>query len=121
MSDENPYATPEARIDIRSWDGRLTALERKLLVTYRAWHDRPPTLLRMVGMNWKPFLFLLVYGLGSFALCVSFHIPNVGYLVLGFVCGAILRDLGTFRRLYKLWPFLDEVLNWRRIDQLLDD
>jgi len=76
-----------------------------------------------MGWYWKSsrkIYVLLVF------LCVggaAFYYWNGWLIVSGFFCGTlfgvILRDAGWHRRHVRSWPLSQEIINWRRVDELI--
>ena len=77
--------------------------------------------MTIAGLIWASrrvylLLFLLFGALAG--LLYLFVAPVAAtYVALALVV-AILRDVGYFRRSAKLWPVLEQVLDWKRIEQL---
>ena len=43
-----------------------------------------------------------------------------GILVLGLILGTVIRDIQFFIQRKRIWPVIAEVLDWQRIDDLLN-
>ena len=65
-------------------------------------------------------LLVLVFTFAA-VLTYTFRLPSVGLILVGMAIGAISRDFGMFRKMVIVWPVLSRVLDWRRIDELLED
>lgn len=46
--------------------------------------------------------------------------PQVWMLVAGLVAGSCLRDLGYVRSARAVWPVSFEVIDWTKVDKLLE-
>ena len=73
------------------------------------------------GLLWANrliYLLLLVL-FGAFAVILYFALGWVAasYVAVSFAV-LILRDLGYYRRSAILWPALEQVLDWNRVEEL---
>lgn len=48
-------------------------------------------------------------------------VPFATFGVIGIAIGALSRDFGRFHQTVKLWPALDEVIDWNKVDDLLNN
>lgn len=99
---------------------QLTTLQVKLLNRYRQWRQNPPTVFSLLCLEWKAELMLVGYCLLAGAYCYWAEMQVTLYLVCGAMFGALTRDIGLFRRTTQIWPMLSEVIDWNRVDQVLD-
>jgi hypothetical protein len=63
-------------------------------------------------------LFVLCFAAFGAFLYHQFGPPVAGYVAVAFV-SIVLRDIGYFRRSVRIWPILQQVLNWPKIEQLV--
>lgn len=99
---------------------KLTKLQHQSLKVYLRWHTQPPTIGVLARSSLRSWLALsLVAGLGC--LIVQSGYPEAGWLVIGMMGGAFLRDIGRFRVLLKVWPAHEEVTNWARVKEVLEE
>ncbi len=66
---------------------------------------------------------VLVVGLAGLfyvALPKSGAFSGVCYFLAGTFVGSVARDLGVIRRTLQAWPILADIIDWRRVDKLLD-
>ncbi|MDQ2807720.1 MAG: hypothetical protein M3Z04_12560 [Chloroflexota bacterium] len=101
----------------------LTHLQRATLMLYRAYHANAPTvggILRRLTKRYLIMLIVVVATLTVVTLTGSFSdaLPWAG-LLIGLVSGAAARDLGYARIAVRVWPVLNQVLDWQKIDALL--
>ena len=100
---------------------KLSAIQRRLLYQYRDFHESAPSVSRLVAIStWAYVRLLLVFTI-AFALTWTYEFRSTALLLLGMVIGTVSRDFGTFRRMVKIWPVLCHVLDWKRIDELLEE
>ncbi len=97
----------------------LTRFQRKTLTWYLKYHDKPPTLGRLVLRSWWTHAAMLAIGVGIAASLYYLGIPSVGTLLLGMMLGAVVRDIRHFWNTVMVWPLLEQVFDWERIKQLL--
>jgi hypothetical protein len=45
----------------------------------------------------------------------------IGFVLVGFVLGGIGRDVGLFIRTKSLWTLQKEIIDWDKVDKLLDN
>jgi hypothetical protein len=77
-------------------------------------------LVGLFQQAWKVELILIaVSALGVYA-AYTLHAYWAAFIVVGLFIGALARDVGSFRRVIQIWPVFAEVLDWQRVDQLLD-
>ncbi len=99
----------------------LTPLLRSTLRYYQGYRDKPPTLWSLWEQSSKNHAILfMVVSLGSIYLYLDVS-RAVGLFFAGIGVGAILRDIGRFRAFARIWPVLAQILDWKKIDDLLDD
>ncbi len=48
-------------------------------------------------------------------------LDGAGWTLCGLGIGSLLRDIGTRRRSIALWPHLDAVIDWSRVEAQLGD
>lgn len=98
----------------------FTKLQLRSLKVYLSWHTRPPNFAVLARSSLRSWVALaLVAGLGC--LIVEWGYPEAGWLVIGMMGGAFLRDIGRYRVLLKVWPAHDEVTDWERVRQVLNE
>ena len=59
-------------------------------------------------------------GLGGF-LVVATAQDWAGWLLLGMGLGSLLRDIGSRRRSIIVWPLLDAVIDWQKVERLAEE
>ena len=98
---------------------KLTPLQRMTLTAYLEYGDSPPTWGKLIRRAWRRHLILV--GTGVITVIVLLLLGGVEAVVgfAAFMAGAILGEIGMYRRFLHLWPALARVLNRKRIDELL--
>jgi hypothetical protein len=97
----------------------LTRCQRHALRRYQEYRLRAPTLGGLLMLSWKAHVFLVLVFLAGSYLCFVVEQPTAGWILIGMLFGALLRDVGLFRRFLQLWPALEATLDWQRVDEML--
>jgi hypothetical protein len=103
----------------------LSTLHRRALANYREYRSKGgPTMLGLVRKSLKQYLTILILCAAAVGV-VALHNDRASLIVNGFLIGGVYlgyvaRDIGTNHAFIRLWPLLDQVFDWRRIDELLD-
>lgn len=96
-----------------------TKIQLKLLKIYAGHHAQSPTIARMVRIYWNSFVFPVV-GVAIGCWAITAGIPAVGWLFVGAWIGVFLRDVGRFQVFFQTWPVLHEVIDWKRVNDLVE-
>jgi hypothetical protein len=99
---------------------QLTKVQRQMLEQYRAYRGNRPGVGFFVRLNLWRYLLLVGAAVVAFLLLLFLGAGGSACLVLGLVAGALLRDIALFRRFKNTWPVTERVLDWERIDYLLE-
>ncbi|MBS0204330.1 MAG: hypothetical protein JSS49_15610 [Planctomycetes bacterium] len=99
---------------------QLSPAQRKNLSIWRAFHDEPPTVAELIRLNVRRILILSICFVGPSAIAISDRSYSVAAMGLGMFLGILLRDFGAFRATVHFWPALNDVVDWNRLDELLD-
>ena len=97
----------------------MTSLQRRNLQLYLRFRGQRMSIARLLWAN--RFIYaLLVLVFGAFAAFLYFAIGPyaAGYVGVAFAV-LILRDIGFYRRSVALWPLLEQVLDWGRVEALV--
>jgi len=92
---------------------------RAQLRLFLRFRNRPPTILAQFAANRGRYLFLLA---GTCVLAGLSYLVDGGWagrLVGAAAAGAVVRDIGLFRRVAAGWPITREVINWAKVELLL--
>ena len=95
-------------------------LQQQVLNHYQEYHRIYPTLVQLIVRNLGRYLLIIAVAALVLVLSYALERPAVANFVLGLLIGALLRDLGTFIQFTKTWPIIDPVLDWDRIEALLE-
>lgn len=100
---------------------KLTKFQASLLSYYHQNRDRQITVWGILATAWKNYivLMLLVFAIVVVAWYLDWLV--ISYLVAGLVVGALLRDIGYAHRSTKFWPVLMSIIEWRKVEELLDN
>jgi hypothetical protein len=97
---------------------KLTSSQLKFLRAWLQFYHSGFTFGQWFRLNWKVLLILAVMLVLS-GLIASV-IPIVGWLCFGFYLGLASRDITYFRIARRRWPAVLDVVNWDRVQQLVD-
>jgi len=102
----------------------LTKLQRRALAIYHWYHQHPPTWqVYLMAMIWRSsyLVYLGIIGVAALLLLIN-RVAAIGgwsYLLLGVIIGSFLRALLAYRQTIRLWPMLDSIIDWAKVDALL--
>jgi hypothetical protein len=103
------------------WRSISMKLQQQVLELYQNYHVSPPSLVGLIGRNLGRYLLMIITAALAIILFYSVQLPNHASVLLGLLIGALLRDIAVFQRLIKTWPITESVLDWDRIDTLLEE
>ena len=96
----------------------LTRRQRKQVALYLHFKDRPMSIGALFWFNRRLYAFLVLAGLLSAALAYWLN----DFVLLTIVAVAygtmLLRDVGYYWRSQSIWPVLQQVLAWEKLQQL---
>lgn len=99
----------------------MTRLQRRNLQLYLRFRDKQMTVAQLIWCNRRIYLLLLLV----FAIVAALFYAAAGTLGASFAGVAlavmVLRDIGYYRRSVAIWPALQRVLDWTKVEQLLVD
>lgn len=97
----------------------LTPMQRAILKQYQQFGDRPPTVGRLFALSTRFYVVLLI-ALGLAALpWIAIGQWSQIWLYVSFACGLLLRDFQLNRMATQFWPALAQVLDWKKVDELV--
>ena len=99
---------------------QLTKVQRQTLEQYQANRGKRHGVGYFLRLNLGRYLLMIVAAVVAFFLLRFLGVDGPAYLVLGLVAGALLRDFGLYRQFKERWPVVESVLDWQRIDSLLE-
>jgi hypothetical protein len=96
----------------------LTAFQRKTLEGWRRMKPHGLTWAMGLGRLARSWIVLLALVAAVYAVALAGG-PALWPVVACFVAGAMLRDLGYIRSARKIWPISLAVIDWTKVDELL--
>jgi hypothetical protein len=97
---------------------KLTKYQLKVLRAWLRYYHSGYGFDKWLGINWKLMIFLVV--MLALALVIATAVPVVGWTCFAFYLGTLLRDITYFRLGRRNWPVMLDVVNWDRVQQLVD-
>ena len=102
---------------------QLTKQQRRALEIYRWYRTHPPIFrFYLSAMLWRSARWLYVGIFGIAVLIVLSRASMFGslaYIILGLLFGFVIRDLLYYRQTTLVWPVFDEIIEWSKVDALL--
>jgi hypothetical protein len=98
----------------------LTSLQKIVLQRYKGYRSQPPTFMGVLKQSWRGEVILVAASALVAWFAYSSHLYALAYFIVGMLVGTLARDVGTFRRVLQVWPALSQVLDWHRVDEVLD-
>lgn len=96
----------------------MTPIQRRNLEIYLHFRDQPMTVPALIWAN-RRIYFLLLSLYTAFAALVYTAFGMTGAAFVGVALAAVLlRDIAFYRRSVAVWPMLQEVLDWNKIETL---
>ena len=99
---------------------QLTKVQRQTLEQYKAHRGKRHGVGYFVRLNLWRYLLLVGAAVVAFFLLRFLGVVGAAYILLGLVAGALLRDFGLYRQFKERWPVVEGLLDWERIDNLLN-
>jgi len=98
----------------------LTRIERKTLQSYRGLRADKGSVTGQIRRN--VYIFIYWFVLAILLVPIAYLISDsLGMLLLGAITASALRDIRYFMRTKQIWPMVEEIMNWPRIEELLDN
>jgi uncharacterized membrane protein len=97
-----------------------TNFQRLILLSYKAKQAKTPTLGSMIQGYWLAAVTLIVGALLAGGALFALHLYTLAYLVAGGVLGWLVHTVWMFQKVIEGWPTIVQVLDWNKVDQLLD-
>src|SRR5260370_15696786 len=102
---------------------KLTWKQWRILTAYRKWHQSGLSLWRVYrSAGWRIVVPLAV-AMGAAAFCFAYggNVSWFGLVFVGIGFGFFARDFGSSLQSVAVWPVIDRVTDWDRVDQLLNE
>lgn len=97
----------------------LTPLQRAILENYRQFRDRPPTIWRLFAISTRFYMVLLITLIVAAMPWIAIGQWSQIWIYVAFACGLLLRDYQLNRMAAQFWPALAQVLDWKKVDDLV--
>lgn len=104
---------------------QLTPLQRRALATYHWYHThRPTTQATLVALLWQAsgIFWLSVVGMAILVLLASRGgaLQIWAVLLIGVAVGLLARTAIYYVQTIRLWPMLEQIIDWQAVEQLLE-
>lgn len=98
---------------------QITRTQRKSLENLQNLRNDGPSVVSQMRRNAGVFISLLI---GALVLVpIGFMVDAwIGTFTIGLFVGTLVRDIRGFRQWNRLWPVMEQVMDWKRIEELLD-
>ncbi len=97
----------------------LSKTRRRFLTAYRRYREQGgPTLRNLIGLRFVVFLAL---GAVLFAVGFSVASPFLMGFAIGLFAGLVEVDYFTAERVIRSWPMIADVVDWQKVDRLLEE
>lgn len=97
----------------------LSKVKYSLVQAYKRQHQHGVSLARFLYGNWLRWGIFSGAAASSYFLVVP-SMPEFGWASIGLFLGAALRDIGHFRMVRRIWPMVDRITDWQKVDDLID-
>jgi len=97
-----------------------TNLQNRNLELYAKYRNDRPCLRNLIAFNrarYYPIFVIMAIGV-IFLVLPDFHI--FGIIIISMTAGVLIRDLGFFRHTVLIWPLVQEIIDWNKVDQLIN-
>ena len=100
----------------------LTAHHRKLLGNYRSYHQTAPTFGSLLRQHAGALTILVgITVAGAYLALHSWGWTfGAGCFVSGLGFGSLVRIFRPLASFARLWPVIDHIVDWQKVDALLD-
>ncbi len=98
---------------------KITSTQRRALQFFRQHQFVDLMVWQQIRFNWLSCLLLCIFAAAGLAFLLLTG-SGTGWLWVGLATGALVRDIGRFRALARLWPLYREITDWKRVADLLE-
>ena len=96
----------------------MTRLQQRNMRLWLRFRDQRMTILGLIWANRRMYLLLFV-AFGLLAICAHFYFGPIGSsFLLVALAAVLLRDVGFYRRSVAVWPLLQQVFDWKKVEEL---
>lgn len=97
----------------------LSRIQRRTLLHYRGLQSDQASIFGQIRRNLGVYTYLLVVAV--VLVPIGFTVDeSFGMILLGILLGYLIRDIRHFIMVNRVWPIMANVLNWQRIEELLN-
>lgn len=97
---------------------QLTGPQRRMVCFYRDHRHAPPTVGGFFRRGARLLLLWAACGVAGSYLCTLLDQPALAFLVVGMLAGAALREFRQYLWVVQVWPAVDAILDWQRVEEL---
>ncbi|MBV7332504.1 hypothetical protein KFU94_30610 [Chloroflexi bacterium TSY] len=97
----------------------MNRVQRKTLQHYQGLQTDQAAVFGQIRRNLGIYIYLLAVAVIVVPIGIVMD-QNFGLILLGIHLGFLIRDIRHFIMTKKVWPVVADVLNWKRIEQLLN-
>lgn len=99
----------------------MTRLQLRNFKLYLLFRDKPMSVAGLLWANRRVYL-ILTAAFGALVAVMYFTVGGYEAAFMGFVFFVVMmRDIGFFRRSAAVWPALRQVLDWKKIEEMVAD
>ena len=98
----------------------LTKWQIKLLSFYQRHRTETPTIFAIIRRFLPSWTLITLMTFVASVLSVAQGWSHVSWLLVGLWFGVFCRDVGSIRGFFRSWPVWQRIIDWDRVDQLLD-
>lgn len=100
---------------------KLTRIQKKFVNIVSRRRGTQVTLARKLLVRSRRWILLGVLS-GGAAFCFwQLGLPSLSFIFTGFWLGGVLADFGWMLTGHRLWPVIQEITDWNKVDQLVGD
>ncbi|HSG17855.1 MAG TPA: hypothetical protein VLE70_16240 [Anaerolineae bacterium] len=99
---------------------QLTKSQRRNLELYATYRSAPPTFWSLFRHNLPRLVFMALLVFLLYLLAPTAGTEWLALIATGLFLGVLGRDIGRFWQFVRMWPALAAVLDWQRLDMLLN-
>jgi hypothetical protein len=99
----------------------LSKYQRRALRRSLELRDQPFPIFGSICKAWKSYLIMFALFAGYIWWTWYVGLTEFSIAALGGFIGVLVRDLGWFRASARMWPVNVEVIDWVKVEKLLDE
>lgn len=99
---------------------RLNPLQLHLLKRYWKYHSEAYHSSDLILVHTKTWFICSLGAVGAYWLTKVDGFESLGWFWIGYLAAAMVVTIKSIRAFSKLWPVIDEIVNWERVNALLE-